>query len=84
MKNRELANFENHKPQISASGDPYGNRTRVSAVNTIFPMISKASPYFCGEKVSWDFKGLRADREISEASRIGRAIVPAYPQGRAA
>jgi hypothetical protein len=59
---KTLDNF----PQISrVSGDPYGNRTRVSAVKGLFPLKSMARPAFHHSFLPLSFNGLaqRGDAE---------------------
>lgn len=53
-------NDHTKKPQKSAAGDPYGNRTRVSAVKGIFPLFSRVFPDFHGVFMPPDCAGLRA------------------------
>jgi hypothetical protein len=46
-------------PQFSkVFGDPYGNRTRVSAVKGLFPLFSKARPAFRLSFLPLCFNGL--------------------------
>lgn len=53
-------NDRTKKPQFSDAGDPYGNRTRVSAVEPKNPLISTLFPDFRGLFMVPDFAGLRA------------------------
>ena len=51
------------KRLICAAGDPYGNRTRVSAVKRFFALISTMFPHFLGLFMSRHIRALRGRGE---------------------